>query len=265
MRIAETNHDKDNIHGASVAGTDDAGLIEKFIAGSCDAVECSRVARFLEGHPHLIHRVAERIDANAKLPHGDFKEISYIIDTDDRLVWVNAEWTEFALKNDGREILPENVIGRSLWDFITDDPTKELYHALVDQVRTGQPVELVIRCDASERRRLIEMGVTQQPDGQVEFKTVLLASKPRAPQRLFAKSTPRDARHILVCSWCDMVNVDVEKWFEVEAAMEYLQLTDAPELPSINPVVCPTCYEKVIEILGKSPKVSATVATTGKA
>ena len=53
----------------------------------------------------------------------------------------------------------------------------------------------------------------------------------------------------MVCSWCDKVNVGVEKWFEVEAAMKYLHLTDEPELPMIEPVVCPDCYTKVMEII----------------
>ena len=96
------------------------------------------------------------------------------------------------------------------------------------------------------------MTVTRLPDGKVEFRTLLLAYKPRVAQRLLAKSTPRSSRHLMVCSWCDLVNVESDKWFEVEAAMEYLRLTDDIELPRIDPVVCPDCYAKVTEILAKS-------------
>lgn len=187
----------------------------------------------------------------------DFTEISYVIDAEDRLVKVSREWAGFALKNEGEAILAEHVIGRSLWDFITDDPTRELYQAVLDHVRRGENEEFVLRCDAPERRRLIEMIVTRRPDGNVEFKTLLLASKPRLAQRLLAKSTPRSCRHVMVCSWCDLVNVDVDKWFEVEAAMEYLHLTDELELPGIEPVVCPACYAKVMEILAKSTPLEA--------
>lgn len=182
----------------------------------------------------------------------DFSEISYVVDAKDHLVSVSQEWTEFALKNDGCEILPDEIVGRSLWDFITDDPTRELYEAVLEHVRRGEKEDFVLRCDAPERRRLIEMTVTRRPDGNVEFKTVLLASKPRAMQPLFARSTPRNGERVLVCSWCDMVNVDVDKWFEVEAAMEYLHLSDAPDLPRVESVVCPACYAKVMEILAKS-------------
>ncbi len=182
----------------------------------------------------------------------DFSEISYVVDDQDRLVSVCTEWVQFALQNEGEGLTPEQLIGRSLWDFITDDPTRELYEAVLEHVRVGSPTDLVLRCDAPERRRLIEMIVTRRANGNVEFKTVLLASKARTAQRLLAKSTPRTAQHVMVCSWCELVNVDVEKWFEVEAAMEYLHLADESELPRIEPVVCPACYSKVMEILASS-------------
>lgn len=182
----------------------------------------------------------------------DFTEITYVVDDRDRLVSVCAEWLKFALKNEGEGLAPEQLIGRPLWDFVSDDPTRELYEAVLEHVRSGATTDLVLRCDAPECRRLIEMIVTRQPNGNVEFKTVLLASKVRSPQRLLAKSTPRTAQHVMVCSWCDLVNVDLDKWFEVEAAMEYLRLTDETELPRIEPVVCPDCYAKVMEILAVS-------------
>lgn len=187
----------------------------------------------------------------------DFTEISYIIDSQDRLVVVSPQWLEFALKNHGEGLSPELVAGRPLWDFITDEPTRELYRAVLAHVRSGPTTDLVLRCDAPDRRRLIEMIVTLLPDGNVEFKTVLLASKPRAAQRLLDKDTPRTARHVMVCSWCDKVNVGVDKWFEVEAAVEYLHLTGEAELPMIEPVVCPECYARVLEIISDSPALDA--------
>ncbi|MCE9610201.1 MAG: hypothetical protein K8R23_08320 [Chthoniobacter sp.] len=182
----------------------------------------------------------------------DFTEISYTIDPQDHLLTVSSEWVDFALKNHGDGLTPEYVKGRSLWDFITDEPTRELYEAVLAHVRSGPTTDLVLRCDAPERRRLIEMTVTLLADGNVEFKTVLLASKPRIAQRLFDRDTPRTARHLMVCSWCDKVSVGVDKWFEVEAAMEYLHLTGEAELPIIEPVVCPECYARVMEIISDS-------------
>lgn len=187
----------------------------------------------------------------------DFTEIFYLIDSQDRLVTVSPQWLEFALNNHGEGLTPEHVAGRSLWDFISDDATRELYKAVLAHVRSGARTELVLRCDAPERRRLIEMNVLLLPDGNVEFKTVLLASKPRPAQRLLDKDTPRTAQHVMVCSWCDQVNTGVDQWGDVEVAMELLHLTRDAELPMVDPVVCPKCYARVQEIISGSPALES--------
>jgi len=187
----------------------------------------------------------------------DFTEICYVVDPHDTLVDVSPQWTEFALSNDGPEILPDQVVGRSLWDFIADDPTRDLYEAILDHVRSGDSTDLVLRCDGPERRRLIEMIVNRLPDGNVEFRTMLLSSKLRATQPLFARSTPRDGRQVMVCSWCDHVHIGADQWVEVEPAMEALELTGARELPRVEPVVCPECYAKVTEILARSSRLES--------
>lgn len=187
---------------------------------------------------------------NASMP--EFTEISYIVDEQDRLLAVSPEWMPFALKNDAAELAPEQVAGRSLWSFIDDESTRELYEAVLAHVRSGPETDLFLRCDAPERRRLIEMIVTRRPDGNVEFRTRLIGSKDRSEQRLLARSTPRTAQHLLLCSWCDRINVDGDEWLEVEEATERLELTDEPELPRLDPVVCPACFAMVTEILAQS-------------
>ena len=187
----------------------------------------------------------------------EFTEISYLIDADDRFVSVSPQWAPFAHANDGDELAPEAVTGRSLWDFIADDATRELYAEILAHVRSGATTELVLRCDAPERRRLIEMIVTRRADGNVEFKTVLLAATERPVQRLLAKSTPRTGQHLMLCGWCDRVHVGGEEWLEVEEAMDRLQLADEPELPQVDPVVCPSCFAKVTEIMTMSKPAPA--------
>lgn len=189
---------------------------------------------------------------------SEFTEVSYVIDAHDRLISVSKEWLEFALDNHGEGLTPPEVEGRSLWEFITDEPTRELYQGMLARVRSGTETDLVLRCDSPESRRLIEMIVTGEPDGSVRFRTVLLAVKPRKAERLLDKDTPRTQRRVMLCSWCDKVNVGIEKWFEVEAAMESLHLTGETELPMIEPVTCPECYAKVSEIIGCSEPLEDT-------
>lgn len=187
----------------------------------------------------------------------EFTQIIYVIDANDRLVSVSPEWTSFAIENDGEGLLPEAVAGRSLWDFIIDDATRDLYHAVLARARCGSTTDLVLRCDAPERRRLIEMIVTRRAEGEVEFRILLLAAKDRPAQRLFLRSTPRNGRHIMVCSWCGRVSAGAEEWLEVEEAMARLHLTNEAELPVPDPVVCPSCFAKVMEAV--APPTAAEV------
>jgi len=181
----------------------------------------------------------------------DFTEISYIIDGNDQIVSVSPEWTRFAVQNDGPELTPENVVGRWLWDFIEDEPTRELYRHVLDRVRSGCATELTLRCDAPGRRRLIEMIVSLRAEGNVEFKTRLLGAKDRPRQPLVAKSTPRNGERVLTCGWCNRVHAGTEEWLEVEEASDRLHLSDEPEQPRAEHVVCPDCFTKVTELLAQ--------------
>ena len=192
------------------------------------------------------------IDTDYHLPFftmRDFSQISYIVDSSDRLISLNQDWSSFAQNNGGEDLRPEAMSGRVLWDFIADEATRELYAAVLAKVRSGAPTYLVLRCDAPASRRLIEMAVHKLENGDVEFKTVLLAAKDRPFQRLFDHSTPRTTHHLMVCSWCDRVHVGGEEWVEVEEAMERLHLNDETELPQVDPMVCMACFTKVMEIV----------------
>jgi len=182
---------------------------------------------------------------------ADFTEIFYLIDAQDRIVSVSPEWTPFAAHNDGPGLTPENVVDRSLWDFIEDDPTRELYQKVLARVRSGRATELTLRCDAPDRRRLIEMRVSPQTEGRVEFRTRLLAARERPQQPLTAKSTPRSGRRVMTCGWCNRVHAGAEEWLEVEEACARLHLAGEPEWPSPDHVVCPECFAKVTEILAQ--------------
>lgn len=185
---------------------------------------------------------------------NELTEICYVVDERDQLVSVSRDWSCFAEQNGGPELTAENVTGRSLWDFVEDEATRELYHDVLRRVRSGRSTELTLRCDAPDQRRLIEMIVSRRPDGNVEFTTRLLASKARPRQPLLAKSTPRSGERVLTCSWCNRVHAGTEEWLEVEDASDRLHLAGEAELPRMEHVVCPHCFAKVTEILAlKNP------------
>ncbi len=176
---------------------------------------------------------------------ADFTEISYLIDEEDRLVWAGAEWEEFANRNGGANLAPEKIVGRLLWEFVSDETTRELYRKVLEHARQGATTNMFLRCDGPAQRRLIEMIISRRPGGKVEFTTALLSTKARPEQRFFDSSTPRTADSLCVCSWCNQVRIPRGTWHEVEVAMECMQLTHETALPQLEAAVCPVCAAAV--------------------
>jgi hypothetical protein len=89
----------------------------------------------------------------------------YELNAEDEISSVNEEWFRFALANDGMPLRPSQVLGRPLWDFIGDMETQHIYRLLHRRVRAdGAPVRLRFRCDAPNRRRYLELGITAGPE-----------------------------------------------------------------------------------------------------
>lgn len=173
--------------------------------------------------------------------------VAYALDENDRLFAVNEEWSRFAVANDAPELYPQNILGHSIWEYIVDEATRELYRQVLKLVRSGEAVELVLRCDAPGERRLLEMTVRRGTDSDVEFTTRVLCAKPRPEQRLLKRSTPKNRARLRMCCWCNQV--DVGQWMELEEAAPKLGLENAAALPLIEYVTCPRCHAKISGIL----------------
>ena len=65
--------------------------------------------------------------------------ISYQLNELDEIVSVSKGWTRFALANDAPDLVPEKVLNRPLWDFITDLTTEQLYRQILKRVRSVSP------------------------------------------------------------------------------------------------------------------------------
>ena len=89
----------------------------------------------------------------------------YQIDSNDVLVLVSDDWLAFARENGASELDAKFIIGRSLWDFIPDEPTQTLYRDVIATVRaTDQPIVVPFRCDSPTLRRFMRLEVRHHPD-----------------------------------------------------------------------------------------------------
>ena len=182
---------------------------------------------------------------------GDTGKIQYLIDADDRIVFVSGDWDQFATDNDAADLKTARIVNRSLWQFVTEKSTREVYAEVLKSVRAGRTAEFTMRCDGPAVRRLVEISVKPLPEGEVEFTTRVLATKERPPQPLLSRSARRSDRKVNVCTWCDRVQVAPDEWRDVEEAVEPLQLKSASAMPRVTPAVCPHCMEKMAYVLAE--------------
>lgn len=170
--------------------------------------------------------------------------IIYRLNSQDEFIYLNQEWIDFANANDASDLLPQNVLSRPLWDFISDETTGQLYREILYHVRAGQPTSFAFRCDAPEYRRYMEMTITARGgDGEVQFQTRPLQVEERPQQALLERHALRADELLRMCGWCKHVNVGGERWVEVEEAVTVLQLFELSALPQLTHGICEACYK----------------------
>ena len=177
-------------------------------------------------------------------------ELEYRVNAEDQISSVNEDWLSFAEANGGHPLLPPGILGRSLWEFIGDMETQHLYRVLHRRVRTlGKPVRLSFRCDAPERRRLLQLDILPHRDQELLYRVRTLRQEFREPVPLLDPERPRDESFVSMCGWCKRVAVASRGWLEVEEAVAALALFDTPRPPQLTHGVCEECSEGLSAIL----------------
>jgi len=167
--------------------------------------------------------------------------VRYRINDRDEIIFVNEAWAEFEETNDGAEVVGNGVLGRVLWDFISDVATRQLYQQIVARVRQGHQAQFKLRCDGPSCKRHLEMTIHAVGTGIIEFATQSLQVEDRPPMALLAMGTPRSTELIRVCSWCNRIDIGSDTWTEVEVAVERLNLFDVGRMPQLTHGMCAAC------------------------
>ena len=175
-------------------------------------------------------------------------ELTYRINAQDVIVFVNDEWDRFAAANAGNSASSQLVLNRSLWDFISDHTTRELYRQILKRSRQGTPIGFNFRCDSPECRRMLSMKITAGDGGEVEFRTQTLSQEHRAAQALLDQNASRSEAFLLTCSWCSKVLIG-SHWVEVEELVNKWPIFRTGNPPAITHGICEPCFEMVIGTL----------------
>ncbi len=174
--------------------------------------------------------------------------IQYIIDGEDRITYVSDDWWFFAEENGaGAECYPPHLLGRSLWDFIEGEETRQLYQILIAKTRAGKKgLQVSIRCDSPERRRSIIIALKSIGDRHIEFLCRTIKVETRMPVDLLRSGLTRSDRIVRICSFCKKIAATEEEWIDTERAIERMALFSNHALPQLNHGVCPACHASVL-------------------
>lgn len=173
--------------------------------------------------------------------------VVYRIDSQDRIVFVNNAWQQFALANDAADYTDERVLNRSIWDFITDDPTRLFYQEMVKRVRTNNSLSFNFRCDSSEYRRFMKMKISSAEGNEVQFESQILSSERRNPQAILDRRVKRSDELVVICGWCKKINIGQAIWKEIEHAVEVLGIFESEIFPQLSHGMCGGCYTSFFE------------------
>lgn len=175
----------------------------------------------------------------------------YRINEKDEIIYVGGGWERFAKDNHGHGLEGEAVQGRVLWEFVSGPATRDLYKRLLTRVRSGQPARFTLRCDGPAHRRLLEMTISMEGSDTVEFATRSLEVVERDPIALLGASTSRSEAMLVVCAWCNRIQVGPQEWMEVELAIDQLNLFEADRMPQVTHGICNDCLESMTELVTK--------------
>ena len=173
---------------------------------------------------------------------------SHRINEKDVIIKVCSHWQSFVEENNGAShIMPENIIGTTLWDHIIGAETKHLYEIILQKVRANKrPAKFHFRCDSPELRRFLTLEVIPHDDNSVEFISTIIKTESRDPVHILRTDIERSDEFLRICSMCKKIALSDTNWVELEVAIEKLKLFDLVALPHFTHSMCKACYKAVM-------------------
>ncbi len=169
----------------------------------------------------------------------------YGVDASDTIRSLGDAWLAFARENGAPELTRDAVLGRSLWEFVAGDTTRELYDLIFARVRRErQPVVVPFRCDSPERFRFMQLVVAPASGAALELRGELIREQARPYLPILDRILPRSLEALPMCSVCLRIRIHGSEWVEAEQAVERLALFDSARIPPLDYRVCEDCVRR---------------------
>ncbi|TWU14979.1 hypothetical protein Pla52o_55160 [Novipirellula galeiformis] len=166
----------------------------------------------------------------------------YCVDQKDVIVCINDWWLAFAKENHSAELNELTVVGKSLWEFIVDEPTRTLYKEIHNWVRmSGTPITIPFRCDSPVLQRYMQLTINRAANGGLRYESALIRALPQRHLSVFEPSQPRTKAFLTMCSFCKRTLIEPSGWLEMENIAIKLQMYETQTVPGLHYTVCPEC------------------------
>jgi hypothetical protein len=162
----------------------------------------------------------------------------YAIDDDDRLVEFDSAFRSFAIAG-GAPQLPEQWLGRSLWEATASSEINMVFRSLVGRARLGQAVSVPTRCDAPPLERHVKIDIALRDDGLLTFTSRV--TRARFTLGAAAQHPPRQVHDRLrMCAWCFRIE-EHDGWYGAEHVVAEHGLLMGGPIPDVTHGICPDC------------------------
>ncbi len=166
----------------------------------------------------------------------------YSLDAEDRIVSVDDWWLAFASENGAAELDRKSVLGRQVWEFICDEPTRTLYREIHNHVRaTGHPIVVPFRCDSPMLQRFMQLRISLHADGQLHYESRLIRVVPQARLGVLDPTREKSNNVLTMCSMCKRSLLEPVGWLDLQAISLQLRMFDQQKVPQLRYTVCPQC------------------------
>jgi hypothetical protein len=184
---------------------------------------------------------------------------SYIIDENDLIVSVDEAWKQFARDNGSPELI-DQVVGKSLWDFIGNPLLTRLYQRAAEAVRKCKTdFKMDFRCDSPDQLRFMTMQIIALPEGRIKFENTLLHTQSRDECRPTEMVNRSLAPPLSLCGRCNRVRFE-GVWLELDSLLDRLPDTDDQPV-HFQFGLCSDCSD---DISHKIATLNATLGYGGK-
>ncbi len=186
---------------------------------------------------------------------------AYIVDSEYKINSIGHEgWNSFATTNGAPELtFEENIVGTSIFDFITGDKIKEFYKQIFSDLLSERKrsASVIINCDGPTVQRNIHLSISllsmTNTSPYYLFQAIGVSENMRPPidfldKKLVHKALAalKDVPILAICSFCNLVRYPVnsnEKTGNWITGAEYYQKGGETGV-KLSHTICPHCYDE---------------------